>query len=406
MQSSKQSSKRNLWLKILLPVVVLGASAGAFTLVNAAAQKEPEINEVDTRPLVAVEPVHADTYPVSIKAYGTLEPIEMTSLAASVSGEVISWNSEFIEGGLLRRGETLFAVDPAPYEAAVTLAEANLMSAQANLIEQKALAEIAADEARRHPEKTYTDLFLRKPQLLSAEASVKSSEAALAIAQRDLRNCVVKAPFDALVVTKSLGQGQYVATGNPVATLYNVESARVLVPVPGFEVDFLPEKLQGATVTVSMPVTGASRQASIRHDLGVIDEATRMAHLMIELKDPYAMDTSGIALKFGAYTEVTFAGKTLNQVFRLPQSAVRQQQVWVVNPDNELEARPVDIVREEPGFYYIRGGLSEGDRLVTTLPEYPQNGMPVKVEGEEDDSEDAAADTTPVADIAMTAEED
>ena len=408
MQSSKQSSKRNLWLKIILPVVVLTMSAGAFKLVNAAADKEPEVNEVDTRPLVAVESVHADTYPVSIKAYGTLEPIEMTSLAASVSGEVISWNSEFIEGGLLRRGETLFAVDPAPYEAAVTLAEANLMSAQANLIEQKALAEIAADEARRHPEKTYTDLFLRKPQLLSAEASVKSSEAALAIAQRDLRNCVVKAPFDALVVTKSLGQGQYVGTGSPVATLYNVESARVLVPVPGFEVDFLPEKLQGATVTVSMPVTGASRQASIRHDLGVIDEATRMAHLMIELKDPYALNSPGVALKYGAYTEVTFAGKTLNQVYRLPQSAVRQQQVWVVNPENELEARPVDIVREEPGFYYIRTGLNEGDRLVMTLPEYPQNGMPVKVEGdaeEEDEADESAADMTAATDIAMTGKE-
>lgn len=408
MQSSKQSSKRNLWLKIILPVVVLSMSAGAFKLVNAAADKEPEVNEVDTRPLVAVESVHADTYPVSIKAYGTLEPIEMTSLAASVSGEVISWNSEFIEGGLLRRGETLFAVDPAPYEAAVTLAEANLMSAQANLIEQKALAEIAADEARRHPEKTYTDLFLRKPQLLSAEASVKSSEAALAIAQRDLRNCVVKAPFDALVVTKSLGQGQYVGTGSPVASLYNVESARVLVPVPGFEVDFLPEKLQGATVTVSMPVTGASRQASIRHDLGVIDEATRMAHLMIELKDPYALNSPGVALKYGAYTEVTFAGKTLNQVYRLPQSAVRQQQVWVVNPENELEARTVDIVREEPGFYYIRTGLNEGDRLVMTLPEYPQNGMPVKVEGdaeEEDEADESAADMTAATDIAMTGKE-
>merc|ERR1711981_673313 len=97
----------------LLPIAIIGVSAGLFAGVNAAAHKEPEKNEVDTRPLVAVEPVHADTYPVSIKAYGTLEPIESTSLAASVSGEVTSWNPEFIEGGLLRRGEILFAIDPA-----------------------------------------------------------------------------------------------------------------------------------------------------------------------------------------------------------------------------------------------------------------------------------------------------
>ena len=396
-----QRSTRTLWLKILLPIFILVISTGLYAGVNKAAHKEPEKKEVDTRPLVSVEPVHADTYPVSIKAYGTLEPIESTSLAASVTGEVTSWNSEFIEGGLLHRGETLFTIDPAPYEAALSLAEANLMSAQANLIEQKALADIAADEARRHPEKSYTDLFLRKPQVLSAEASVKSAQAALSIARRDLNNCEVKAPFDALVVSKSVGKGQYVGTGSPVATLYNVESARVLVPVPGFEVDFLPEKLQGATVTVSMPVTGASREATIRHDLGVIDEATRMAHLMIELNDPYGMDSQQIALKYGAYVEVSFAGRTLEQVYRLPQSAVRQHRVWVVNEESQLEPRVVDIVREEPGFYYIGEGLQEGDRLVMTLPEYPQEGMPVKIEGEEEEPENSGSEAVSSADIAQ-----
>ena len=396
-----KTTKSTFWLKTLLPIAIIGVSAGLFAGVNAAAHKEPEKNEVDTRPLVAVEPVHADTYPVSIKAYGTLEPIESTSLAASVSGEVTSWNPEFIEGGLLRRGEILFAIDPAPYEAPVKLAEANLMSAQSNLIEQTALAEIAEDEARRHPEKKYTDLFLRKPQVMSAEASVKSAEAALRIAQRDLSLCNVKAPFDALVVAKNVGQGQYVATGNPVATLYNVESARVLVPVPGFEVGFLPERLQGAGVQVSMPVTGASRAATIRHDLGVIDESTRMAHLMIELKDPYAMNKDMVALKYGAYVEVSFAGRTLEQVYRLPQSAVRQQQVWVVNASSELESRKVDIVREEPGYYYIGEGLAEGDRLVMTLPEYPQEGMPVKVEGEVDSEDEAGGAGSSGADVAL-----
>ena len=81
---------------------------------------------------------------------------------------------------------------------------------------------------------------------------------------------------------------------------------------------------------------------------------------------------------------MNFIGKTLENVFKLPQELVTNQTVWVVDGDQKLEPRNVAVLREEGQFYLVSEGLQNNDRIVTTLPEYPQKGMEVKLsEGDE-----------------------
>jgi hypothetical protein len=47
-----------------------------------------------------------------------------------------------------------------------------------------------------------------------------------------------------------------------------------------------------------------------------------------------------------------------------------------------MVSKPVNVVREEGVNFYIDQGIAENDRMVMTLPEYPQNGMAVKIVGE------------------------
>ena len=58
--------------------------------------------------------------------------------------------------------------------------------------------------------------------------------------------------------------------------------------------------------------------------------------------------------------------------------------------DKKLIAKKVDVIREEGAFFLIRSGLSENDELVMTLPEYPQEGMVVRIDGQPDDYESGA----------------
>ncbi|KZN37420.1 membrane protein [Pseudoalteromonas luteoviolacea S2607] len=371
-------------LKWILPFVALGIGIAGFMGINAVAKGDEESDVVDTRPIVEVEALQAQDHQVVINSYGEVQPLEQTMLSVQVSGEIDYWHPNFVAGGVINKGDVLLKIETDNYQAAVLQAEAALSSAQAQLIEEQALADVAADEAKRFPNKKHTDLFLRKPQLLSAKAAVKSAQAALSRAQRDLDNCEVVAPFNALVVSRDVGLGQFVNTGAAVARLNNIEQAEIIIPIAGFDSIFLPENVSGIEATLSQKgLNGFTRQAYIHRDLGVVDQQTRMNNLVVRIDDPYGLTNNAPAIKFGTYVQVQFAGKTLRQIYRLPQELVNNQTVWLLNSDAELEPRAVQVIREEGAYYLVGEGLSNSDTVVVTLPEYPQRGMAVKVAGSE-----------------------
>jgi multidrug efflux system membrane fusion protein len=370
----------NTLLKIVVPLALIGISVGGFMFVNANVAEEPDKEAVDTRPTVKVETILAQDHQVMITSFGEVRALENTMLAAQVSGEVMSWHENFVPGGLIVRGDVLFSIEKDTYEAALLQAEAELSNAQALLIEEQARAKVAKQEAKNLPKKSVSDLYLRKPQVLSAEASVKSAQARIKIAQRDLDNCDIRAPYDALVITRDIGVGQYVNQGATVAEISNIENAEIVFPIAGFDREFLPADIRGAeALIINKGLNTFTRNGKIARDLGVIDSETRMSQLIIRIEDPYSLKSEMPVLKFGSYVEVNFAGTTLQQSYKLPQDLVTNKTIWIVNAEQQLEPRKVVVLREEDEYFIIGEGITEQDKLVTTIPEYPQKGMQVKI---------------------------
>tara|TARA_B110000503_G_scaffold139516_2_gene228082 strand:- start:1247 stop:2395 length:1149 start_codon:yes stop_codon:yes gene_type:complete len=365
------------WFKGILPLVILAIGFGGMSAINASGEKDVDKEPVDVRPTVKIETAIAEDYQVRITSYGEVRPLESTMISAQVSGEVLTWHPNFVPGGLVLRGDTLFTIELDTYEAALLQAEADLSLAKANLIEEQAKAVVAKREAKG---RKVSDLYLRKPQMLGAQASVKSSQSRLKIAQRDLDNCAIKAPYDALVISRDLGVGQYVNQGSKVGELYNIESAEISFPIAGFDREFLPTDITQQIATISTKGYNAIvRKGMVTRDLGIIDQSTRMSQLVVRIEDPYALKSSLPALKFGHYVEVSFAGKTLNQVYRLPQELVNNRIIWVLDENQEMQPQRVEILREEGAYFLISEGLNNQDTLILTLPEYPQKGMKVKI---------------------------
>lgn len=376
----------NPWIKALLFFVVVGIGFGGMMAVGASGGDEEEKQEVDTRPIVRVESAESMDYQVLIHSFGEVTPLESTNLSAQVSGEVTSWNPKFVAGGLVKRGEVLFSIERDTYEAAFLQAEAELSQAQANLIEEQARAEVAKREAKNLPASQVSDLYLRKPQLLSAKASLKSAEARLKIAQRDLDDCEIRAPYDALVVSREIGVGEFVNRGAPVGIINSIEKAEIHFPIAGFDSAFLPSTLENQeAIVINKGVKTFSRVGEISRDLGVIDQSTRMSQLVVTVNDPYGLNENLPALKFGSYVEVNISGQTLQSVYRLPQDLVTNRIVWVVGDDNKLVPKPVEIIREEGAHFIVSSGISENDKVVVTVPEYPQRGMEVRLSTEVED---------------------
>lgn len=385
------------WIKIALPIVVLGAGALGMLAINASAQQEKQKEPLDLRPTVKVESAFAQNYQVQISGFGEVKPLESTLVSAQVAGEVVSWHPNFVAGGLIRRGDILFSIEKEQYEAALLQAESDLSLAQAQLIEEQARADVAKQETKNMPANKITDLYLRKPQVLSAKAKVKSAQASLKIAQRDLDNCDVTAPYDALVISRDLGVGQFVNKGAQIGEIYNIEYAEVTFPIAGFDSEFLPPNLSGQPATVmSNQARPFSRSGTISRDLGIIDKSTRMSQLVVRITDPYSLKIEAPAIKFGSYVQVNFAGKTLQQIYRLSQDLVSNHTVWLVNDEQKLESRQVNVVREDGAYFLINDGLENDDQLVLTLPEYPQDGMQVKIAGQMDTAQTKTIDTAAI----------
>ncbi|MFT4746953.1 MAG: multidrug efflux system membrane fusion protein [Congregibacter sp.] len=362
------------WLKGILPLVILAIGFGGMSAIKASGKEDVDNEPVDTRPTVKIETAIAEDYQVRITSHGEVRPLESTMVSAQVSGEVLTWHPNFVPGGLVLRGDILFTIELGTYEAALLQAEADLSLARSNLIEEQAKADVAEREAKGSK---VSDLYLRKPQMLSAQASIKSAQARLKIAQRDLNNCAIKAPYDALVVSRDIGVGQYV---NQVGELYNIESAEISIPIAGFDKEFLPRDITQHKAIISTKGYNAfTREGKITRDLGIIDQSTRMSQLVVKIEDPYGLKSSVTPLKFGHYVEVSFAGKTLNQVYRLPQELVTNRIIWLLDEKQQMQPQRVEILREEGAYFLISEGLQNQDKLVITLPEYPQKGMKVKI---------------------------
>lgn len=364
------------WKKVIIPFIVIAIGYAGMEVIASIGNEETENPPIDTRPVVSIQPLEPIDYTVSLSSYGEIIPLESTNLAAQVSGEVISWNENFVPGGLVKRGEILFTIEKDAYEAALLQAQANLSSAQAQLIEEQAQAEVAKREVRSISANRVTDLYLRKPQVMSAQAAVKSAEAQLRIAQRDLDNCVVRAPYDALIISREIGTGDFVTTGTLAATLNNVESAEINFPVAGFDQHLLPVNLAGSEAVVT--VDNRSIKAVIHRDLGVVDQATRMSHLVARIDDPYGMRSGKPLVKYGSYANIAFTGKTLKNVFRVPQELVNNGKIWLLDKNSALQSQAIEVIREEGAYFFVRGDIA-GANLVMTPPNYPLDGMKVKV---------------------------
>ena len=367
----------NVWYKVAIAVGVFLTGLLLFALIMVTSPESVETDESRVLPpLVDTQVLQPRPHRFELRVFGEVKAKEKTRLTPEVSGRIVELHPSFLAGGLIKQGEVMAALDAADYQAAVLSAEAAVASAWSALEQEKAMARVAEQELRHLSAEEVSALGLRKPQLHSAEAGVKSAQAALQKAQRDLERTRILAPYDALVINREVGLGQVVSSGTTLGEIYSIEQAEIILPIAGFDMNFLPETVAGVPAVVQL--AGKQRNAEVVRDLGVIHGKTRMGHLVVEVNDPYSLNTEQPVLRFGHYVEVVLAGRTHPALFEVPQDAVQNQHVWLLNEDKTLRRQAIQVVRQEGKSVLIEHGLQPGEQLVLLAPNFPQPGMMVR----------------------------
>jgi RND family efflux transporter MFP subunit len=333
------------WITLLLAGAAI---AGVYLYVTHSV--EAQQNRVQTpRPAIPEQALEISTltantgsYAATIKASGIVKPRYSLTMTSQVSGEVISISNQFETGQVVKKGHILGQLQNSELNSAVASAKNTLATAELALKEEarqgeQARAEWAAAGFKGDPD---SDLVLREPQFEAAKADVESAKAALSNAQTKLKHTQLTSPFNALVVARNISLGSYLSSGSEIGTLYSVDRADIKIDLSNSDWLKLPDTKtllkDGWPALISSIDNNDTWQGKIISVNQHIDETTRMRSLLVSLDRP--LDQTP-ALIPGAFIEVSIQGKRLDNLWRLPNTALSQKsEIWYIDQDSRLAA--------------------------------------------------------------------
>lgn len=376
------TEKRRFSSKLTLLLCGLILLSGALVTV-VVFSTEPKAERVEgtleTAMLVDVIQVRRNDFRPVIQAMGTVVPALDIALVPQVSGEIIERHAGFTPGGVVAKGETLVLLDARDYEHTLRQRRSDLSRARADLALEMGRQEVARREYQLLEDSLPEDdtgLVLREPHLQTAKAAVETARAAVDQAELALSRTRVTAPFDALVLNRNADIGSHVEPGASLGRLVGLDTYWVSAALPLSKLrwlDFSDDAgKQGAEVHIinrTAWADGVYRAGRLDRLVGLLEEQTRMARVLISVDDPMARQSPSAdmpAMIIGTYVEARIRGKEISDVIRLRRDYVRTgDTVWVM-ADSRLAIRNVGIVFQDDSFAYIRDGLNTGDLVVTS----------------------------------------
>ncbi|WP_289019836.1 efflux RND transporter periplasmic adaptor subunit [Desulfobacter postgatei] len=382
---ASQTSLGVTLLKIILPVCLIALGVTGFWYYKSKVVKFKRKPAVKTAPVVDIMKVNPSRVTAQIRAMGTVQADREVVIKSQVAGMVIQVAPEFVQGGLIRKGQLMVRIDPADYALAVNKAQSALAQAQADFEIEKGRQQIAREELKLMSmmspnEVQETSLVLRKPQLEQAGAAVASAQSDLETARLDLERTRIIAPFHALVRSKEVDAGAMTAAQGALATLVDVTCYQVEVQVPLDRLDRIRvHETNGSPVRIRSLYAGREWDGRVVRTTGAVTEQSRMAGVIIRVDDPLGLGPAKgrPAMLLDDHVEALIEGQVFDNVFSLPRTLIREDSSLWIYKDGRLEIRKVAPVWIENDRVFIQSELSPGDLVVCSDLSAPVSGMAV-----------------------------
>jgi RND family efflux transporter MFP subunit len=387
-------------LKVVLPIIILVVGV-ILTIVMVKSRGPVETRPAQNyAPLVRVVTAEPTTHQFKVKTNGTVKPRTETALVPEVPGRVVWVASSFADGGFFEKGDVLVKLDSRDFELAMVTARGTVAQAKVRAELEEAQAEVAREEWKKLGGGKESPLATRELQVQEARAALAAAEATLEKAERDFNRTRIRAPFAGRVRQKMVDVGQYVSPGVAIAHIFAVDYVEVRLPIPDSELAFLDLPInyrgeqdhhRGPEVVLSADFAGKRRRwtGRIVRVEGEIDPVSRMVHAVAQIDNPYGRSegSESMPLAVGLFVDAEILGETVEGAFVIPRSALRgENKVIIVDKDNHIRFRDVDIRRIGRENAVIVGGLAAGERLCVSTLEAVTDGMQVRTAADFDAS--------------------
>ncbi len=381
--------------RVIIPIAILtGAALVFFTLVRNPERLEAVAPE-QALTTVRVAAVQPESVKMEVQSQGKVQASRRVNLSAAAAGPV-SWVSpNLVPGGFFAADEAILRLDSSDFEN--TLARSQSSVAQAETEFRHATTELERYRelaVRRLVSESQVENLQRQADIASGR--LKDAQATLAQTQLELRRSEVRAPFATIVESTSIELGQHVNRGTSLATLLSADEVEVRIPLALTQLGYLDIPLghRGELPEESQPAVNLQGMFGgqlhswtgrlVRTEAG-IDASNNSVQAIVRVDNPGSTmateeDAQAIPLPVGLYVEATIAGKSVDNIVSLPREVIRGgTQVLVVDSENRMHFRDVEILRLESDRVLISGGLRAGELICMSPIQAVVDGMAVQV---------------------------
>jgi cobalt-zinc-cadmium efflux system membrane fusion protein len=358
---------------------------------------------------VKVEKVHEESARRSVEVVGTLAAVAEVTISSEAEGRVSRLHADL--GDRVQAGQTLMELDAEKLQYALeqqraALARAlakygasdsqhlpsiertpDVMKAQAELVQAKQSYERTAELNKRQlvPRQTLDDaqamLQAKQASYDSAlqnaknlRADIDASEATAKLAERQLRDTTIRAPFDGYVQKRLVNLGEYVKVQTPVMAVVRVDPLKVTAEIP--------EKM-APWIDVNQPVdlhVDAYPDKTITGKVSRISPSVNTATRAFPF-EALVPNREGL-LKPGTFARVKIVSSRIDQILTLPYSAMQYRygvnRAFVVDADH-LSSRELKVGERLGDRIEILGGVKAGEMVAVSDIEKLADGMKVSV---------------------------
>lgn len=327
--------------RLLFTLVALLTVPAAIILIIPSAQTKPAhaFNAPASLPIVSITQATATEHQATIQAYGEVTPTYQVQIASEVTGKVRSLDPAFASGQILKNGTLLVSVEDSSYQTNYLTAQKALADAEITLLQEQRTRVQAKQEWLRSGLTGQPDspLVLNAPQVKAAHLAVQQQQAAVAQAKQDLEHTQIRTPFDALVVKRSVSTGSYLQAGSKLGTLYSANDIEIRLLLSDAQWQLLPKSPEqlGTLEVLLTDEQNPSTQwhAYIKRVEQHFESETRQRAVILSVENPLQQ-----GLLPGLFVQAKIGGKKLQQVLRLPASALSLQgEIWFVDEQSLLQ---------------------------------------------------------------------
>ncbi|HEV2667815.1 MAG TPA: MdtA/MuxA family multidrug efflux RND transporter periplasmic adaptor subunit [Blastocatellia bacterium] len=382
-QPSRTSRRGRTRLWLLLLAALIG---GGFWVYEQARAKlaadagHQQSGNAAPSTLVAVASARVGNIPVYLNGLGSVTPLNTITVKTRLDGQLT--RVAFKEGQFVRQGDLLAEIDPRPYEVQLALAQAQLARDQAQLNNAKtdlARYQYLADKGVIPKQQLDTQTSV----VSQDEAVIKVDEAQIANAKLQLTYCRITAPISGRIGLRLVDPGNIAHASDPggLVIITQVQPIAVLFTIPEDSLNSVLRRLRSGERLPSEAYDRSGQTKLVTGRLLTMDNQIDPNTGTNRLKAVF--ENKGNALFPNQFVNIRLLVETRKDKVLIPVVAIqrgpRGTYVYVVRPDQTVEARPVAVGAMEGDDASIESGLTANEQVVVDGVDKLQPGGRVQI---------------------------